>query len=169
MRVAFGVDDEVEMLQFHPAPQLLKGVRLGEARRLSLKPSRYATLVKLSIWKAFWLSCQAHEVQAMLIAARAPMNDDYRLLLFEEAVPGNSWFEPGSVPDPHELMIQWVDDIEARYKAHSAELHRFMFVLHHPDIATIPSHAINPLFGADKKRLLTEPKAPPAPELGFAV
>lgn len=156
MRVSFGVDAEVEMLQFHPEPGMLAGVKLGEARRLSLKPSRYAALVKLSIWKAFWLSCQAHEVRAMLIAARFPMNDDYRLLLFEEAVPGNSWFEPGSVPDPHELLIQWVDDIEERYRSHSAELHRFMFVLEHPDIATVPAGACNPLWGADKLRLLAQ-------------
>ena len=46
MRVAFGVNEQIEMLLFHPQPGLLLDVRLGEARRLSLEPSRYATLVK---------------------------------------------------------------------------------------------------------------------------
>ena len=167
MRVAFGVNTEVEMLGFHPKPEMLSGVRLGEARRLSLKPWRMATLVKLSLWKSFYLSCEARGVEKMLIAARPPMNDDYRMLLFEPAMPGGAWFEPGSVPDRHEILMVALQGLRARFEAHSTELHRFMCVLKHPDIEVIEPTAVNPVGGWSARSMLTSMGS--APDLGFAV
>jgi hypothetical protein len=169
MRVAFGLGRDIEMLSFHPKPEVLDGVRLGEARRLSLKASRSATLVKLSLWKSFWLACVTHDVESLLIAARPPMNDDYRLLLFQEAMQGGVWFEPDSVPNPHELLILPVLNLEARYRAHSAELHRFMCLLNHPDIAVIQADATNPMHGADLKRVLDERNVVPIADVGLSV
>lgn len=166
MRVAFGVDSQIEMLGFHPRPQLMAGIRLGEARRLSLKPWRMATLVKLSLWKAFYYSAVARDVEKMLIAARPPMNDDYRLLTFEEAMPGGAWFEPGSLPEPHELMLLNLEGLEDRLKAKSAELHRFMYVLRHPDIQVIDARAINPLSNWSVQSMLEALESDP--EFGLA-
>lgn len=161
MRVAFGTDETIEMLAFHPAPKLLSSVRIGEARRLSLKPSRYATLVKLSLWKSFWLSCAAHNVQTLLIAARPPMNDDYRMLLFEDGMPGGAWFSPAGLGSQHELLLLRTENLEERYRAHSIELHRYMFVIQHPDIFVIPGDAVNPLHGLARSEMTLEP----APDL----
>ena len=164
MRIAFGVGSAVEMLQWHPRPSLLVGATIGEARRLALRPSRMATLVKLSLWKSFWLACVARGVELMLVAARPPLNDDYRMLLFEEPVAGGVWFKPEDVPDEHELLVLRLTHLEERYHQHSPDLFRFMVQIRHPDIQVLPVGLANPLTNLEKDFVRTDPglKAFPA-------
>jgi hypothetical protein len=157
MRIAFGVGSAVEMLRWHPRPQLLAEATIGEARRLALRPSRVATLVKLSLWKSFWLACLARGIELMLVAARPPLNDDYRMLLFEEPILGGVWFKPPDVPDEHELLVLRLEGLEERYRQHSPELFRFMVEIKHPDIQVLPAGLINPLTALESEFMDAEP------------
>lgn len=153
MRVGFSSGGRAEMLRWHPDPKQLAQFKIGEARRLALKPSGHATLVKLSLWKAFWKAGVARGADLMIVAARPPMNADYRMLLFEEPVEGGVYFKPPDVPDEHELLILKLAGLEERYRKHSPELYRFMVEL---DLVKLPGAVAlssNPLRGLDRQYL----------------
>lgn len=146
MRVAYGTASQIETALWHPQPRLLAGHRLADARRLCVRPGRMATLVKLALWKAFWQAAMRSGTYALLAAARPPLNEDYRMLMFREPVPGGVWFTPPDVDDPHEMLMLTLHDIEERWLAHSHAMHRFIFVTAHPDIM-VDAQVRNPLAG----------------------
>jgi hypothetical protein len=148
VRVAFGRGKEIGTLSLDPRLEGLASQRLCEARRLCIPASGSRTLVKISLWKSLWKSACRRQTQTLLISARAPLNDDYRGLQFQEAIPGGLWVTPHYAIDPHEVLMAETAGLEECYRTALPELHHFMDLLQHPDIGVIPDGTINPLCGS---------------------
>jgi hypothetical protein len=116
-------------------PEPLDGKRLAEATRLGVTQERVGRMVTTSLFKAFFLYCQKHHVDRMVIAARSPVDRHYDRLLFKDVYP-----ELGYVPFkhvgsmPHRVMSF---DVAAAYDLWLKEKHplfNFVFRTYHQDI-----------------------------------
>ncbi len=118
-----------------PLPYLLRHRRLAEATRLGVAASPEGRLVKMALFKAFYLHCQEAGVDEMVIASRAPLDRHYRQLMFVDV------FEPGfQVPLrhaanlPHAILRFEVASAYQRWCAARHPLTDFMTHTVHPDL-----------------------------------
>ena len=116
-------------------PQTIVGHARAEVTRLSAVPGA-DPLVKLALWKAAWLYCQASQVRWMVIGARSEaLVRQYRSLGFEDLHADGR-----SVPLAHAGGVQHrvlvFDSMTAERHWHSAKngLYGFMVETLHPDI-----------------------------------
>lgn len=123
-------------------PEGMAGHARAEVTRLSAVPGA-DPLVKLALWKAAYLYCQASQVRWMVIGARSEaLVRQYRRLGFtdlhadQRSVP---LAHAGGVP--HRLLV--FDSMSAERHWHSAKngLYGFMFETLHPDIDLFASAA----------------------------
>lgn len=136
----------LECEPFSPVPLAPLG-RLAEAVRLVLAPSRDSPLVKFALWKAYMEIARHREVDNMLVAARRPIDDDYRGILFEDVTPEPHWFTPGhGFDDPHCIMRLALRGLASRPGAAGHPLYRFCFQqTHAADIRPLTEDGVNPL------------------------
>ena len=136
----------LECEPFSPVPLAPYG-RLAEAVRLVLAPSRDSPLVKFALWKAYMEIARHRRVDNMLVAARRPIDADYRSILFEALTPEPHWFAPGhGFEEPHCIMRLALEGLEARPGVAGHPLYRFCFEQAHAiDIRPLADDGINPL------------------------
>lgn len=128
-----------------PLPYLLTHRRLAEATRLGVTASSQGRLVKMALFKAFYLHCQQAGVDDMVIASRSPLDRHYRQLLFVDV------FEPGfQVPLrhaanlPHAILRFEVGTAYQRWCAARHPLTDFMSHTAHPDLLGVGAPAVAP-------------------------
>ncbi len=116
-------------------PYQLAQRRLAEATRLGVAPSAEGRLVKMALFKAFYLHCRNEGVDEMVIASRSPLDRHYRQLQFVDV------FEPGfQVPLrhaanlPHAVLRFDVAGAYQRWCAARHPLTDFMCHTAHPDL-----------------------------------
>lgn len=121
-------------------PLPLSRRRLAEATRLGVAPTSEGRLVKMALFKAFYLHCREAGVDEMVIASRAPLDRHYRQLLFVDV------FEPGfQVPLqhaaqlPHSILHFNVATAYQRWCAARHPLTDFMSHTAHPDLLGLGS------------------------------
>ena len=122
-------------------PGWLSG-RLVGATRLGVEAGEPGRMVKLALFKAFFLYCVRERIDWMAIAARTPLDRQYVALLFCD-VFGDKEFIPlaHATNIPHRIMAFEVETAEPRWREARHALYDFIFVTRHPDIdlSTAPS------------------------------
>jgi len=116
-------------------PYQLAQRRLAEATRLGVAPSAEGRLVKMALFKAFYLHCRNAGVDEMVIASRSPLDRHYRQLQFVDV------FEPGfqvllrhAANLPHAILRFDVAGAYQRWCATRHPLTDFMCHTAHPDL-----------------------------------
>lgn len=117
-------------------PDWLQGKSLAEATRLAVTDgSRLARLVKVALFKAYFLYCQEAGIDWMVITARPPLDRQYEALLFQDIMPDGQLVAMKHVGDiPHRLLAFDVNAAERRWIECQHPLFAFMCNISHPDI-----------------------------------
>lgn len=127
-----------EPLEFEPAirlPERFVRKPLATVSRLAVKAGSRGRLVKLTLFKSLYRYCVAKQVEWIMIGARAPLENDYLALGFEDIFDDRL---PRLLPTmqdlPHRFLSFEVGDAERRWHAMGHPLYRFMLEEFHPDI-----------------------------------
>jgi len=116
-------------------PRRFAGCRLAEATRLGVQQGRIGYMVRIALFKAFYMQCVKAGVDYMVIGGRAPLDRMYEALLFSDVLPGGTMVPlPYAGNIPHRIMSFEVDTAEERWRAASHPLYEFVFATSHPDI-----------------------------------
>jgi hypothetical protein len=115
-------------------PPALARRSLAEVTRLA-KRSGADPLVKLALFKAFYQYCKAHRVEVMVVAGRAPLDQQYEALMFEDVFPDRRYIpmeHAGGIP--HRVLALDVPRARSRWGSIAHPLLPFMVETRHPDI-----------------------------------
>ena len=89
-----------------------------EGRRVVEDIGQVGRVVKLMLFKAFYLYCLQARIDWIVIAARAPLDRHYSALLFEDLLEGGGFIPLRHACDiPHRVMALQVPTAEARHLA----------------------------------------------------
>lgn len=116
-------------------PDWLQGRTLAEATRLGVSEGRVGTVVKVAMFKAFFLYCLDANIECIVIAARPPLDRQYDALMFEDVFPGS-----GLIPMrhgsniPHRVLALELASAEARWTDARHPLLNYFCRTLHPDI-----------------------------------
>ena len=116
-------------------PAWLRHRRLAEATRLGITAARVGRVVKILLFKAFYLYCKRTGVDWMVIGARSPLDRQYESLLFEDVFPGRGFVplaHAGNIP--HRVLAFEMATADARWRAAEHPLYGLFCRTHHPDI-----------------------------------
>jgi hypothetical protein len=116
-------------------PAWLRHRRLAEATRLGITQQRVGRVVKVLLFKAFYLYCKRAGVDWMVIGARSPLDRQYESLLFQEVFPGRGFVplaHAGNIP--HRVLAFEMATADARWRAAQHPLYALFCRTHHPDI-----------------------------------
>ena len=136
-------------------PSWLAGQSLAGANRLGVSSGGAGRMVKLALFKAYYLYCLQAEIDWMVIAARTPLDKQYADMMFQD-VFGDHEFVPlaHAANIPHRVMAFDVAGAAARWGAVRHPLYNFIFATRHSDIRVAQSHLSLPLerAGAGERR-----------------
>lgn len=104
---------------------------VGEATRFSIPYSQNSKLVKLYLWKGYFLYCQLHSLKTMLIWIRKGASRDYRRLLFDNCNINGVFQHNGFNNLEHHTYKLDVKSSELKYKLNQHPYHDFFFVENH--------------------------------------
>jgi hypothetical protein len=122
-------------------PSQLRERPLAEATRLGVTDGRTGRLVTTVLFKAFFLYCQRHGIEWMVIAGRSPVDRQYDRLLFEDVYPGMGYVPLQHASNlPHRILSFEVSTAQARWTAANHPLYNFVFGTLHADI-DVSGHA----------------------------
>lgn len=145
IRLVVGDTGPIELEQYVHIPREVTGVP-AEAARLVIGRTPKRTLVKLALFKAFYLFCAGHGIDSMVVAARDPVRFDYLWLQFHDLTDTPLWFVPGGdFPDPHQVLMQPIAGLRERWHHASHDFYKILFEMVHPDIRPFVNGGINPL------------------------
>lgn len=116
-------------------PNWLQDQVLAEAARLGVVGNRMGRIVKVLLFKAFYLYCINKGIDWMVITARSPVDRDYEGLLFKDVFPGQGYIP--MVHDagiPHRVMVLNVPSVEPSWNENHHVLYDLFFKTHHPDL-----------------------------------
>ena len=116
-------------------PARFQGCRLIEATRLSVPGNLQASLVRNSLFKAFFQYCRSQKVDWMLAAGRPPVDRLYASMLWRD-VDGDGKLYPmaHAAGVPHRVMCMAPAQSESIWRAANHPLLRFAFETLHPDL-----------------------------------
>ena len=116
-------------------PHWLQNQTLSEAARLGVIGNRVGKIVKILLFKAYYLYCIQEEIDWMVITARSPVDKDYEMLMFEDVFP-----DQGYIPMKHDANIEHrvmafhVPSAERLWRTHGHPLYDLVFRTDHPDV-----------------------------------
>jgi hypothetical protein len=116
-------------------PAWLRHRTLAEATRLGVTASRVGRVVKVLLFKAFYLYCRRAGVDWMVIGARSPLDRQYESLLFQDVYPGRGFVplaHAGNIP--HRVLCFEMATADARWRQAEHPLYGLFCRTHHPDI-----------------------------------
>lgn len=116
-------------------PAWLRHRRLAEATRLGIATGRVGRVVKVMLFKAFYLYCKRAGIDWMVIGARSPLDRQYEALLFQDVFPGRGFVplaHAGNIP--HRILGFEMATADARWRAAQHPLYGLFCRTHHPDI-----------------------------------
>ena len=135
MRIQTNFDGPLALERSLTLPVELSSSTLAEATRLGVSEGRVGTLVKTALFKAFYLYCLHSDVDWMVVAGRAPVDRQYRRLMFEDVYPDLGYIplrHAGNLP--HRVMKFEVRTAQDRWAAAHHPMLKFMVETRHPDI-----------------------------------
>jgi hypothetical protein len=143
MRIQSNCFRRLALEQSLELPDWLSG-RLVGATRLGVGAGEPGRMVKLALFKAFYLYCVRERIDWMVIAARTPLDRQYAALDFCD-VFGEKEFLPlvHAANIPHRIMAFEVGTTEQRWREARHPLYDFMLVTHHPDIDLSAAPSLN--------------------------
>ncbi|MES1945231.1 hypothetical protein PC39_13977 [Salinisphaera sp. PC39] len=116
-------------------PDWLQGRRLAEATRLGIARGRIGRMVKIAMFKGYYLYCRQNDVDWMVITGRAPLDRQYDALQFQDVFPDRGFIPMRHVGDiPHRVMALEVASVEPGWRAAGHPLYDFFFRTRHDDI-----------------------------------
>src|SRR5512134_3017728 len=116
-------------------PAWLRQRTLAEATRLGVTANRVGRVVKVLLFKAFYLYCKRTGVDWMVIGARSPLDRQYESLLFQDVFPGRGFVplaHAGNIP--HRVLAFEMATADARWRQGQHPLYGLFCRTHHPDI-----------------------------------
>jgi hypothetical protein len=135
MRIQTNEFEPLKLEKTVKLPPRMSGQRLAEATRLGVAQERGGRMVTTALFKAFYLYCKQHEVDHMVITARAPVDRQYDRLLFKDIYPELGYMPFQHVGNmPHRVMSLKVDDVFSLWEAARHPLFNFFFNTYHEDI-----------------------------------
>ncbi len=116
-------------------PDWLQGRTLAEATRLGVKEGGIGRVVKVMLYKAFFLYCLGGKVNWMVVAGRTPVDRQYESLLFSDVFPGRGYIPLRHIGNiPHRVLAFEPSSAERRWAEAKHPLFDFIFRTRHPDI-----------------------------------
>lgn len=135
MRIRTNRHNPLSIEQSIELPDWLKGEVLADASRLAIPPQKNGLLVRIAIFKAYYLVCRQLDVDWMVIAARTPLDRMYDGLLFRDIWPERGFMPLAHAGDiPHRVMVFNVPDADRLWHEKQHRLCNFVFHTVHPDI-----------------------------------
>lgn len=135
MRIQTNQYDRLPLEASIELPSGLRGARLAEATRLGVTQATVGRLVKTALFKAFYLYCEAQDIDHMVVAGRSPIDRQYLRLLFTEVFPGR-----GPIPLrhasnlPHRILQLDLRNASRNWEEAGHPLWTYMVHTVHPDI-----------------------------------
>jgi hypothetical protein len=116
-------------------PEWLSKSRIAEATRLGVAGGVVGRVVKMMLFKALFLYCEQHQIDWMVITARAPLDREYEAMLFEDVFGDRKFIPMAHVGDlPHRVLAGEVGVARRRWEEAKHPLFEFVFQTRHPDI-----------------------------------
>jgi hypothetical protein len=116
-------------------PDWLRGRSLAEATRLGVKEGGIGRVVKVMLYKAFFMYCLGEEVNWMVVAGRTPVDRQYESLLFSDVFPGKGYIPLRHIGNiPHRVLAFEPSSAEKKRAEAKHPLFDFIFRTRHPDI-----------------------------------
>lgn len=135
MRVHINHNAPLPLEQAVVLPPHLRGASLAEAVRLAIIPGREGHVPRDAIFKAFYLTCKALNVDWMVICARHPLYKLYQAMYFEDAILNGTMVPlPYAADIPHRVLNFNVNNAEHLWRTRKHPLYDFMVRTHHSDI-----------------------------------
>jgi len=101
-----------------PLPAWMEGKQLAEATRLGITQDKVGRVVKMVLFKAFYLYCLKQQIDFMVIAGRAPVDRQYERLLMQDVYPGMGYIPLKHMFNiPHRVMHLNVPGAQALWDA----------------------------------------------------
>jgi hypothetical protein len=120
-------------------PQWLKSQSRAEATRLGVIDAGVGRVVKHVLFKAYFSYCLLAGIDWLVIAARPPLDRQYRSLLFHDLFEDHRpvpMHHAGGIA--HHVLAFEVRTAEARWAEAQHPLYDFIVRTHHPDLAISP-------------------------------
>ena len=116
-------------------PSWLAGTSLAEATRLGVEQNAVGRMVRIALYKAYFLYCIESAIEWMVITARKPLDRLYEALLFQDVLPGGTLVPMHHFGNmPHRVMAFSVPDAHDNWVAAQHPLYTYVFQTLHPDI-----------------------------------
>ena len=135
MRIQTNTGNPLKLEESISLPSWLAGTSLAEATRLGVEQNAVGRMVRIALYKAYFLYCIETAVEWMVITARKPLDRLYEALLFQDVLPGGTLVPMHHVGNmPHRVMAFSVPDAHNNWVAANHPLYKYVFKTVHPDI-----------------------------------
>lgn len=134
MRIQTNRYDPLSIEQSVELPARLQGTSMAQAARLANDGGRMGPLVKAVLFKAYYHYCMEAGVEWMVIAARPPLDRQYKALMFEDLYPGELIPLSHLNNIPHHVLALNVRSAESSFAEANHRMHDFFFRTRHPDL-----------------------------------
>lgn len=135
MRVQSNRHQPLWLEQSVTLPDWLQGPVLSEATRLGVAHSEVGRLVKIVLFKAYYLYCVQAGIEWMVVAGRSPIDRQYEALMFQEVFPGQGFIPMKHAGNlPHRVLAIEIAMAEPLWREAKHPLYDFVFRTKHPDI-----------------------------------
>lgn len=154
MKIQVNTHERLNLERSVTLPDWLEGCSQAGANRLGVSAGAAGRMVKLALFKAYFLYCVENEIDWMVIAARKPLDRTYQDLQFKD-VFGPGEFVPlaHAANIPHRVMAFEVATAEQRWRAAHHPLYDFIFATRHPDIAVVQHQLSLPVTRQEEQHL----------------
>jgi len=135
MRIQTNRAQALALEQSVQLPQWMQGLPLAEATRLGVSLEGSARLVKVALFKAYYLYCLQAGIRYMVITARAPLDRQYERMLFQDVYPHLGYMPLSHVFDlPHRVLYLDVQNVREQWEEVGHPMLDFMCNTRHPDL-----------------------------------
>jgi len=135
MRIQTNRAQALALEQSVQLPQWMQGLPLAEATRLGVGREGSARLVKVALFKAYYLYCLQAGIRYMVITARSPLDRQYERMLFQDVYPHLGYIPLSHVFNlPHRVLYLDVQNVRQQWEEVGHPMLDFMCNTRHPDL-----------------------------------
>jgi hypothetical protein len=135
MRIQTNQYKPLSLEQSVTLPERMRGRLLAEGTRLAVTNEKTGRMVKVALVKAGFQFCELVGIEIMVLAARAPLDSQYKRLMFEDVYPDMGFIPMAHANNmPHRVMACEIGTARARAQAMQHPLFGFFYTTYHPDI-----------------------------------
>ena len=116
-------------------PEWLRNKPLAESSRLGVVGKSMGRLVKVALFKAFFMYCQEEGIDWIVLTARPILDKQYETFWFKDVFPDLGYIPMRHDANiPHRVMALNVSSIEPGWKSSNHPLYDMFFITYNPDI-----------------------------------